>query len=417
MPISGTVITLIILASFSLNYGLILIAGYLNLKQMKAKVPGELKGFIDNSRYLQSQDYLRQTTRLHLVESSVELAAVLIFWVAGGFPALDSLVRGMGVGPVLSGLAYIGTLMMLKAFINLPLTLYSLFIIEQKFGFNTLSFRMFISDALKTIALVCLLGGPVLSVILWFLEYAGDGSWLICWVLFSAFMVGIQYSIPTWIYPLFNTFTPLEPGELRDAIMAYAESIAFPLQNIFIMDGSKRSTKSNAFFTGFGKHRRIVLFDTLISRHTTNELVAILAHEMGHFKKKHIARRMGFGVIHTGIVFYLISACITTPALFEAFHMERQSVYAGLVFFAMLYSPAEMLLSVIFQAISRRDEREADRFAAATAPDRHAMITALKKLSADNLSNLSPHPMHVILHDSHPPILERIRNIASFRTC
>jgi len=220
-----------------------------------------------------------------------------------------------------------------------------------------------------------------------------------------------QYIVPTWILPLFNKFTPLEPGELRTAITNYADSIAFPLTNIFIMDGSKRSTKSNAFFTGFGKNRRIVLFDTLIERHTTQELVAILAHEMGHFKKKHIIRRMVYSTAHMGILFYLISICLTYSGLFEAFYMKHQSVYAGLIFFGMLYSPVELVLSMVLQAMSRRDEHEADRFAVKTTPDRNAMITALKKLSADNLSNLYPHPLQVALHYSHPPILERIRAI------
>ena len=224
-------------------------------------------------------------------------------------------------------------------------------------------------------------------------------------------MLVIQYVAPTWIMPLFNRFDPLEEGELRDAITTYARCIDFALDNIFVMDGSKRSTKSNAFFTGFGRHRRIVLFDTLIDKHGVDELVAILAHEMGHYKLKHIVKMMIIGIIQSGLMFYILSFFISYPVLFKAFYVDQVSVYAGLIFFGMLYSPLDSLLGMIVQFISRHHEFAADRFAAATTSRGNDLVEALKRLSVDNLSNLLPHPFYVFFNYSHPPVLKRIEAI------
>jgi len=234
-----------------------------------------------------------------------------------------------------------------------------------------------------------------------------------CWGGSTIFLLVVHYVVPTWILPLFNKFTPLEDGELKKAITAYATSINFSLDNIFVMDGSKRSTKSNAYFTGFGKNRRIVLFDTLIKEHNVNELVAILAHEMGHFKRKHIMKRIAAGILQMGFIFFLLSIFISHKGLFDAFFMDQHSIYAGLIFFGMLYSPIDLFISMIMQAMSRNDEYEADRFAVNTTPDKEAMVNALKKLSVHNLSNLFPHPFYVFLNYSHPPVLERIKAIRS----
>jgi len=410
---SGSIISLIILTSLILEFILNLTAGFLNLKCMSTTIPDEFNDVIDRKGYARAQEYLRQNTKLGFIESLIDLSVLLIFWASGGFSFLDVLVRGWGLGTVETGLTYIGLLVVLKGLVTLPLGIYSTFVIEQKFGFNTTTPLLFITDLIKSLVVACLLAGPLLASVLWFLENAGEGAWLVCWLVSAVFIMAVQTVVPTWILPLFNTFTPMESGKLKDAITRYADSIAFPLSAIFIMDGSKRSTKSNAFFTGFGKNRRIVLFDTLVQRHATEELVAILAHEMGHFKKKHIVKRMIYSSVHMGALFYLISVCISYPGLFEAFSMEYQSIYAGLVFFGMLYSPIELVLSVTFQAVSRHDEYEADRFAVATTPDRNQLVTALKKLSADNLSNFTPHPMEVFLHYSHPPVQERIRAIRS----
>jgi STE24 endopeptidase len=242
-------------------------------------------------------------------------------------------------------------------------------------------------------------------------EHAGPWAWLYGWALAVFFMVGIQFVAPLFILPLFNTFTPLDQGELRAAIIHYARSIRFPLENVFVMDGSRRSTKSNAFFTGFGKHRRIALFDTLIRAHTIPELVAILAHETGHYRKKHVLKNLAFSVVLSAALLFAFSFALRLPILFEAFFVEQPSVYAGLVFFSFLLRPVELLLGLLLNMVSRSHERQADRFAVETTHDRNALVNALKKLSADNLSNLSPHPLYVALSYSHPPIQQRIRSI------
>jgi STE24 endopeptidase len=306
---------------------------------------------------------------------------------------------------------YMAALMLFKALLSLPFSIYHTFVIEDRFGFNQTTPATYILDLLKGLLLAILLGTPLLAGILAFFEYAGANAWWLCWVAVTFYMLGVQFIAPTWIMPLFNKFTPLEAGELKSAILSYADSIKFPIENVYVMDGSKRSSKSNAFFTGFGKHRRIVLFDTLVKRHSTGELVAVLAHEMGHYKKKHIIQSLILGIIQTGVMLYLLSLFISYPGLFEAFYMPRTSVFAGLIFFAMLYSPLDFLIGLVMQRLSRRNETEADRFAVETTHDPQSMMDALKKLSVDNLSNLLPHPLYVSLNYSHPPVLQRIKAI------
>jgi STE24 endopeptidase len=307
------------------------------------------------------------------------------------------------------------TLMLFKAILSLPASIYHTFVIEERFGFNQTTWKTFILDLLKGLLLAVLLGAPLLSAILAFFEYAGANAWWLCWMAVTLFMLGVQFVAPTWIMPLFNKFTPLDDGELKSAIMSYAGSIQFPIENVYVMDGSKRSKKSNAFFnaffTGFGAHRRIVLFDTLIKQHTTGELVAILAHEMGHYKKRHIIQSLILGILQTGFMLFLLSLFISYPGLFEAFYVPHASVYAGLIFFAMLYSPLDFFIGLFMKRRSRRNETAADRFSVETTQDPQSMVDALKKLSVHNLSNLLPHPFYVFLNYSHPPVLQRIEDI------
>jgi STE24 endopeptidase len=227
----------------------------------------------------------------------------------------------------------------------------------------------------------------------------------------AADAAAMQYIAPVWIMPLFNKFTPMETGELKEAIMNYAVSVNFPVKNVYVMDGSRRSTKSNAFFTGFGRNNRIALYDTLIARNTTPEMVAVLAHEIGHYKKKHVLQGMIISVLHTGFLLFLLQVFLSSPGLYQAFYMEQESIYAGLLFFGLLYTPIELILSIVLQAVSRKHEYEADRFAAETINDRLSLAGALRKLAANNLSNLTPHPFYVFLNYSHPPLRERIKSI------
>ncbi|MBU8910515.1 MAG: M48 family metallopeptidase, partial [Desulfobacterales bacterium] len=400
MFFSEQLITIIILATLTVSYLIDNIADFLNLGNLNQPLPKEFSNHYDNQKYIESQDYLKANTKFGFITSSFDIAIILVFWFSGGFQAIDSFVRSFNFGSIVSGLFFTGILLFLKLLISLPFSIYSTFVIEEKFGFNKTTPRLFFTDLIKSIVLSAALGGILLSLILGFLEFGGRFAWLYCWAASTIFLLIVQYIVPTWIMPLFNKFTPLEEGPLKEAIFKYAKSINFLLSNIFVMDGSKRSSKSNAFFTGFGKNKRIVLFDTLIKEQSIEELVSILAHEMGHFKKKHIIKRMIISIFQMGFVFYLISIFISHEGLFHAFFMKEVSIYAGLIFFGMLYSPIDLFISILFQISSRKDEFEADRFAAETVKDCRPLINALKKLSAHNLSNLTPHPFYVFLNYS-----------------
>jgi STE24 endopeptidase len=401
----------IILGALVVGYLLDIVTNLLNLRALKLEIPSELEGVYQPEEYRRSQQYTRVNTRFEFLTSSFGLALILVFWFAGGFNFLDQLVRSWGFGPITTGLLYIGILLLGQSLIMLPFSIYETFIIEERFGFNKTTPGIFVLDRVKGLALMIVLGGGLLAAVLALFEYAGTIAWLYCWAAITVFTLVMQFIAPVWIMPLFNKFTPLEDKELKDSILGYAGSVGFPLKNVFVMDSSRRSSKSNAFFTGFGRNKRAVLFDTLIENHTTPELVAVLAHEIGHYKKKHILQGMIVSVLHTGFVFFLLSILLDSPALFEAFFMDVQSVYAGLLFFGLLYTPIEMVLSLVLHQVSRRNEYTADSLAAQTIEQPMSLASALKKLSADNLSNLTPHPFYVFLNYSHPPLLERVQAI------
>jgi STE24 endopeptidase len=407
-------IAIIILVALLVDYGLNLYADWLNLTRLKSNPPPSLSDLYDAETYARSQDYLRITTHFGWIHSSCNLILLIGFWFARGFQFLDGWVRAWHPGPTVAGLLFIGALALFKMLLDLPFSLYATFVIEERFGFNKTSPGTFFMDRIKGLFLTALIGGPLLAGVLFFFESAGAAAWLYCWAVVAVFLLGIQYVAPAWIMPLFNKFSPIEPGELRTAILSYADAIGFPLSNVFVMDGSRRSSKSNAFFAGFGRHRRIVLFDTLIQQTSVRELVAVLAHEMGHFKKHHISLSVLMGILHMGALFFLLSLFISYDGLFDAFFMVHPSIYAGLVFFSLLYTPVELLLGIFIQALSRRNEYAADRFAAETTRDPAALASALKKLAARNLSNLSPHPFYVFLNDSHPPLEKRLEAMTAY---
>lgn len=403
-------LALLILAALVASTALSLLADILNLKSLSSILPKAFEGWYEPGEYARSQSYLRVNTRFGWVASLCDLAVLLGFWFSGGFAWLDEWVRALEFSTITSGLVYIGLLAAVKMILDLPFGLYATFVIEARFDFNKTTWQTWLLDKLKAMLLVLLIGMPLLAVVLLFFIHAGGNAWWYCWLVTVGVMLLMHYVAPTWIMPLFNRFSPLPEGELRTAITGYAKSIDFKLDNIFMMDGSKRSTKANAFFTGFGKYRRIVLYDTLIDKHSVEELVAVLAHEMGHFKKRHILKMMLIGIVQTGVMFYILSLFISYPGLFHAFYVQEVSVHAGLVLFGLLYAPLDMMLGIVVQRLSRRHEYEADHFAVRTAPHRgKALATALKRLSVDSLANLQPHPFFVFLNYSHPPVLERIR--------
>jgi STE24 endopeptidase len=382
-----------------------------SIRKPIANLPPELSDVADPETFSKSQQYTLERSKFGLIRGTFSLIVLIIFWFAGGFNLLDQWVRSFGWSTIPTGLVYIGILALANIIVSLPFDLYSTFVIEEKYGFNKTTPHLFVIDRLKGLALTILIGTPVLALIMWFLEFTGDRAWLYCWIFSVAFSLAFQYIAPVWILSLFNKYTPLPEGELRDAIKAYSQSVGFPFREIYVMDSSRRSTKTNAFFIGFGKYRRIVLFDTLVTNSSIDEIIAVLAHEVGHYKKKHIVLGMILGFLQMGLVFYLLSLFLNKKELFDAFYMEKPSVYAGLLLFGLLFEPISFLISIAFNALSRRNEYQSDHYAVQTIPDREKLVSALKKLYATNLANLIPHPIYVFLNYTHPPLLERIRAI------
>lgn len=408
---------IIIFAAVFVFYKLDLFSEMLNLKALKNELPKEFDDVFDAEAYEKSQEYTRTRTRFGVIEASFDLVIFLCFWLFGGFAWLNGLVTGWFDGPIMQGLAFCGLLILGQQLLSLPFEIYSTFKIEEEFGFNKMTPGLFVADMIKGLILGAIIGAPLLAAILWIFA-AVPMAWLWAFLFVAAFSLFLTYIAPTWIMPLFNKFEPLEDGELKNEINAMAEKCQFPLTELSVMDGSKRSAKSNAFFTGFGKNKKIALFDTLIEKHTTPELVAVLAHEIGHYKKKHILQTLIVSMATMAFTFFLLSLFIGNGDLLAAFGIKGEDgavlagkdvpVYLSLIFFGMLYQPISKLTSVFMTMLSRKNEFEADAFAAEVTGNPEDLISALKKLSKDNLTNLTPHPFYVFLNYSHPPVLQRI---------
>ena len=393
------------------NYLLNIVVETLNVRHAETDLPEEYDGYYDAEKYKKAQNYLKENTRFEITADTITTPITVAFILIGGFNFVDQIARSFQFGPIPTGLIFAGLLLLASQIISIPFSIYSTFVVEEKYGFNRTTVRTFILDIVKTWLLAAIIGGTIFSIILWFFDKAGDLAWVYCWVVVVLFQIVLTFLAPIVILPLFNKFYPLGDGELKAAIEDYARSQDFKMKGIFKMDASKRSTKSNAFFIGFGKFRRIVLFDTLIKRHTVDELVSVLAHEMGHYKKKHVLKSILISIMKTGLMFFVVSLFINNEGLFSAFKMQQISIYASLIFFAFLYAPINMVISIFSRILSRKHEYEADAYAVATYRKPESMISALKKLTVDNLSNLIPHPLKVFLSYSHPPVLERIDSI------
>jgi STE24 endopeptidase len=403
----------IILIALILDFGIGFISTILNVRSLKSTPPLELDDVYEKEEYRKSQKYTRVRSHFGLIVSTFKISLLLIFWFIGGFNYIDQAIRLMEWHEIWNGIAFVGILAVLSMIFNIPLDLYATFVIEARFGFNKTTYPTFIVDTLKSIALSVIIGVPFLAGILYFFEYTGALSWLYAWVFVTGISFVISVIAPIWIMPIFNKFTPLEHGDLRNAIVEYAKSVNFTYKNIYVIDGSKRSAHSNAFFTGFGKTKRIALFDTLIEQLNTDEIVSVIAHEIGHNKKRHIMSGMALGVLHTGALFFLLSLVMENQSLFEAFFMQNTSIYASILFFSLLFTPVELVISPVIQFISRKNEYQADQWAIQTTANGQSLISGLKKLAAKNLANLSPHPLFVTLNYSHPPLLNRIKSIRS----
>lgn len=398
----------LIIIALIVEFILSTLSNRLTLRALSPTLPTEFSDVFDAERYAQSQNYTRSRANFGLLRNAINLAAVMAVWHLGGFEWLDQGVRGFGFGAIPTGLMYFGALGLGSLLLGLPFGLYGTFVIEAKFGFNRTTFLTFITDFVKGAILTVSLGGILMTGVLFFFQWAESSAWLWCWAAATLFLLTVQFVAPTLIMPLFNKFTPLEEGSLRTSIVSYAESVTFPLRDIFVVDGSKRSSKANAFFTGFGGNKRIGLFDTLVEHYSVPELVAVVAHEVGHYKKGHLLKGLLVQILYQGMLFFLLSLVLENDLLFDAFYMTETSVYASFVFFGLLLTPVDLILSMYVNASSRKHEFEADAFASATTGHGKDLISALKKLSADSLANLTPHPLDVFLHYSHPPVTQRI---------
>jgi STE24 endopeptidase len=406
-----------ILTILLLDYGLERLLACLNSTYWSDQLPPELQGIYDQEKYCKSQQYEKSKQKFGFLLSTLTLAAMVFILVSGGFARMDVFVRQFAHHPITVALLFFGILGLVSNLLSLPFDVYHVFVLEEKFGFNRTTVKTFILDRVKGLLLSVVIGGGLLSLVIVIYTSTGNWFWLIVWGVITLFMVFISMFYSNLIVPLFNKQEPLTPGPLRDAIEAFAGKVGFRLNNIYIIDGSKRSKKANAYFTGLGMKKRIVLYDTLVQDHTIEELVAVLAHEIGHYKKKHSLMGIVLSTLQTGIMLFILSLFIRKDSALAHSLCQSlsgisglevsQSFHAGILAFGLLYSPLTFFLGLIMNRISRKHEYAADRFAA-TNYDPKALMDALKKLSVNNLSNLRPHPAYVFFYYSHPTLLQRL---------
>jgi len=385
---------------------------HLNAKHFNDKIPDELKDVYNEEEYYKSQSYKKENYQFSLLTSSFSIVVTLAFFVFKGFAWVDEIARSYSSNEISITLIFFGIIMIGSDIINTPFAYYKNFVIEEKYGFNKSSKRLFIIDKLKGWLLSAIIGGGVLAIIMWFYQKTGDLLWVYTWVFIGVFTIFITMFHSSLIVPIFNKQKPLEEGELKDAIHAFSKNVGFKLDNIFVIDGSKRSTKANAYFSGFGAKKRIVLYDTLIDDLDKDEIVAVLAHEIGHYKKKHVLTNMLMSLALTGFTLFLFSLFINNAILSEALSVKIPSFHIGLITFGILYSPISEITGILMNFISRKFEYQADNYAK-TNFDGKALISSLKKLSKNSLSNLTPHKANVFVHYSHPTLLQRVMNLNS----
>ena len=402
---------LIIVSAIILEYLLSSIGSILDIRSITPEIPKDFQVAYDKEKYAKSQEYLKDRTKFSLISSTFSLILIMIVIHTGIFGHLNDFVNAQTDHYLFRGLLFIAVIYFFQDIISIPFSIYSTFVIEQKFGFNKTTIGLFISDKFKGYAIFIVLGSIIIAPILFLFHSYPIYGWLIAWSLLTVFMIAIQPVFIHVISPMFNKFTPLDDGELRTAIEKYTKLINFPLARIDIMDGSKRSAHSNAYFSGFGKSRRIAIFDTLVDKHSTEEIVSVVAHEVGHYKLKHVIQGTIIGIIETGVMLFVFSKIMNDLGLFSVFGVDELSVHAGLIFFSMLYAPVSMVTSIISSIISRQNEFSADKYSYETTNNKEALISMLIGLAANNLSHLTPHPFKVFLTYSHPPVLDRIEAI------
>ncbi|MDU8886579.1 M48 family metallopeptidase [Yeosuana sp. MJ-SS3] len=383
---------------------------WLNAKHFNDELPKELQDVYDENEYKKSQAYKKTNQQFSNYTSAFSLVLTLAFLFFDGFEFVDNIARSYSDNSIIIALIFFGIIMLGSDILSTPFAYYKNFVIEEKFGFNKMTMKTFILDKIKGWFMLAIIGGGILALIIWFYNITGSNFWLYAWATVAVFTLFMNMFYSRLIVPLFNKQTPLEENTLREKISAYAKTVGFKLDKIFVIDGSKRSTKANAYFSGFGSEKRVTLFDTLINDLDDEEIVAVLAHEVGHYKKKHIIFNLFVSIILTGFMLYLLSVFISNPVLSHALGVEIPSFHIGLIAFGLLYSPISEITGLIMNYFSRKFEYQADDYAKSTYKAK-PLITSLKKLSKNSLSNLTPHPAYVFMHYSHPTLLQRIKNL------
>lgn len=400
----------VVLFIVTINFALEQMLDYLNLKKQNPKLPRELKDIYDEEKYARSVAYQKAQTRFSFLTSTLSFIVFFMMVLSGAFGFLDTWLRASFSNEILISVLFFGILCFASDLLSLPFQIYNTFVLEEKFGFNKTTPKVFIGDKIKGYFITILLGGGILGLFIWLVLTIGESFWIYFWMISAVLMVLINMLYTSVFVPIFNKLTPLENGDLKLAIEDYGRKVDFPIDNIFVIDGSKRSTKANAFFSGLGKRKKVVLYDTLINNHSIEELVAVLAHEVGHFKKKHIISGMILSIMQVGVMLYILSFLVYNPSLSQALGALNLSIPINLMVFGILYSPVSMITGLLMNAVSRKNEFEADAYATLTF-NGQALIGALKKLSVDNLSNLLPHSWYVFFNYSHPTLLKRIQAI------
>ncbi len=402
----------IIVAIILIDFVIDKIVDSLNASRFNDPVPKELEDVYDDAEYRKSQNYKKEVYRFGVVSSVFSLFILLGFLFFDGFAYVDGIASGITANPIYKALIFFGIIMFASDILTLPFSYYSTFVIEEKYGFNKTTKKLFVMDKLKSWGLMVILGGGILALIVWFYQLTSTDFWWYSWIVVTVFIVFTNMFYAKLIVPLFNKQSPLENGSLRSKIEAYADKVGFKLDNIFIIDGSKRSTKANAYFSGFGKEKRITLYDTLVNDLSEEEIVSVLAHEVGHYKKKHIIVNLLASIVTTGLTLWVLSLFVGNALLSQALGVENPSFHIGLIAFGILYSPISEITGLIMNYLSRKFEYQADNFAKNTY-NSASLISSLKKLSKSSLSNLTPHKAYVFMHYSHPTLLQRIKNLSS----
>jgi len=401
-------IFIIIITIIILNFILERWLSWLNDKNSSETLPDELKGIYDEEKYAKQRAYDKVKRKFSIISSSFSLLLLLLMLFFKGFSFVDELAKSITENKILLPLVFFAILIVASDVLTTPFSIYSTFVIEEKFGFNRTTIKTYILDKLKGALVGVILGGGLMALFIWFYNYTGNLFWLWTWGAFAVFMILTTMFYASVIVPLFNKLTPLDEGDLKEEITEYCKKVDFKLDNLFVMDGSKRSSKANAFFSGLGSKKRIVLYDTLANEYSKEEITAVLAHEIGHYKKKHTLTTIIVSILQVGVMMFILSLVINRPEFSMALGIQEKSFHVSLLVFSLLYSPLSLLIGIMMNMISRKNEYEADNYARTTY-NAEPLVNSLKKLSVDSLSNLTPHPYYVFINYSHPTLLQRIK--------